>query len=123
MNNCCDSFCKGCQYFSTYLKNCDYSELEGHLRGCPPGKGCTKKKKGRKKVVKNPLGIKRKKEPEKPTRIRRPDANPGGKPLQEYPERMQRYLDGMTVKEMAEAEGCTEMNIRNFLRRRNLGPN
>ena len=133
MNNCCDSYCHGCQYYSTYLKNCDYSELEGTLRGCPPGRECTRKKKCRKKTVKNPLGIKRsvkglKKyadvkaaKPEKPNE--EPKKEPKKPVLKEFPERMERYLAGMNATEMAKAEGCSLANICAWLRRRNLPVN
>lgn len=44
------SACKGCIYLARlYAREsapsiCDYIEITGHRRGCPPGAGCTKKK-------------------------------------------------------------------------------
>lgn len=39
----CDAYCQGCYYFGTTHQTCDYWEKADELRGCPPGKGCTKK--------------------------------------------------------------------------------
>lgn len=45
-----DPACKGCIYLGRLHSSepapsiCDYIEIVGHRRGCPPGAGCTKKK-------------------------------------------------------------------------------
>lgn len=39
----CDAYCNGCYYFGLSHQTCDYWEKADQLRGCPPGKGCTKK--------------------------------------------------------------------------------
>lgn len=39
----CDAYCEGCYYFGVNHRTCDYWEKADQLRGCPPGKGCTKK--------------------------------------------------------------------------------
>lgn len=41
-----DKFCRGCIYFD-YYKCCNYFLVTGKHRPCPPGKGCTEKKKRR----------------------------------------------------------------------------
>ena len=46
--------CAGCVYMTFiagYLGCCDYIFMEGKRRPCPPGKGCTVKKKKGKKVT------------------------------------------------------------------------
>lgn len=43
----CDSYCKGCQYLGSY-KICDFFLTTREKRGCPAGKGCTRKVKGKK---------------------------------------------------------------------------
>lgn len=52
--------CKGCIYLGRLYSSepvpsiCDYIDIVGHRRGCPPGAGCSKKKlikvKGRRKA-------------------------------------------------------------------------
>lgn len=37
----CDSSCRGCIYFGTFLRSCEYMIQTGNLRPCPAGKGCT----------------------------------------------------------------------------------
>ena len=39
----CDAYCEGCYYYGPGHKTCDYWEKADELRGCPPGKGCTRK--------------------------------------------------------------------------------
>lgn len=39
----CDAYCNGCYYFGLSHQTCDYWEKADQLRGCPPGKGCTKR--------------------------------------------------------------------------------
>ena len=39
----CDAYCQGCYYFGAAHQTCDYWEKADELRGCPPGKGCTKR--------------------------------------------------------------------------------
>lgn len=49
--------CKGCFYrrgSTEASKSCDYILIEGHRRPCPPGKGCTVKKKERRRKKKAP---------------------------------------------------------------------
>ena len=41
--------CKGCIYYGESSKMCDYIEIMGHRRPCPPGDKCTVKVMGRKK--------------------------------------------------------------------------
>lgn len=48
-------YCSGCVYFGSYLRNCDYIFIEGHSRGCPPGKGCTKRISIKNKKAKPPF--------------------------------------------------------------------
>lgn len=42
MGSVVDSYCKGCRYLGTVSggKNCNYTYITGHSRGCPAGKGC-----------------------------------------------------------------------------------
>ena len=37
----CDSTCRGCIYFGTFLRNCEYYMQTEQHRPCPAGKGCT----------------------------------------------------------------------------------
>ena len=39
----CDAYCEGCYYYGPYHQTCDYWEKADQLRGCPPGKGCTRR--------------------------------------------------------------------------------
>ena len=42
-------YCKGCMYWGgESCTCCNYIFYEGHSRGCPPGKDCTKRKTGKK---------------------------------------------------------------------------
>lgn len=49
MNGRVDSTCRGCIHLvclagaGSQTKNCNYIIDTGHPRGCPPGKGCTKR--------------------------------------------------------------------------------
>lgn len=46
----CDSFCDGCVYkclVSIHQRCCNYLDLTGKRRPCPPGKGCTVKIEGK----------------------------------------------------------------------------
>lgn len=45
-----DSYCKNCQYASR--NTCDYILITGEIRGCDAGKGCTKKKTGKRRKAK-----------------------------------------------------------------------
>ena len=42
-------YCKGCKYWGSNYGSgcCNYIFIEGHRRPCPPGKGCTEYKRGR----------------------------------------------------------------------------
>ncbi len=46
-----DTYCKGCVYLVRiyYGRGCNYSEVNGHIRGCPSGNGCTRRQYGKKK--------------------------------------------------------------------------
>lgn len=39
----CDAYCEGCYYYGATHQTCDYWEKADELRGCPAGKGCTKR--------------------------------------------------------------------------------
>lgn len=62
----CDSFCKGCVYLvHVYLgRGCNYSEVTGHIRGCPSGTGCTRRQYGKKKRGPSPYNGVRKPYPD-----------------------------------------------------------
>lgn len=55
MEHTIDKSCQGCKYLYTgrasHLKCCDYLTITGEARGCPAGKGCTKKEIGNKDKV------------------------------------------------------------------------
>lgn len=53
----CDSYCKGCIYLVHiyFGKGCNYSEVNGHIRGCPSGTGCTRRQYGKKKRRPSPF--------------------------------------------------------------------
>ena len=40
-----DAYCENCTYLVRFgFQYCDYIGTTGHRRGCPPGKGCTRRK-------------------------------------------------------------------------------
>lgn len=45
----CPKSCRGCAYHAGGMNTCDYILIEGHPRGCPIGKGCTKRIAGRRR--------------------------------------------------------------------------
>lgn len=45
----CPKACQGCAYHAGGMNTCDYILIEGHPRGCPPGKDCTRRIAGRKR--------------------------------------------------------------------------
>jgi DNA-binding NarL/FixJ family response regulator len=50
---CTPKDCAGCIHYAIGVGNCDYLHHTGKRRGCPAGKGCTRKETGRKKKAKN----------------------------------------------------------------------
>lgn len=51
--------CKGCAYWcggKTTIKTCDYMLITGKRRPCPPGEGCTVKKREKKKAAQSVCG-------------------------------------------------------------------
>ena len=56
MGNTVDKSCKGCKYLyigsASNLRCCDYLTITGQPRGCPAGKGCTKKEIGKREKEK-----------------------------------------------------------------------
>lgn len=54
--------CKGCAYWCggpTTTKTCDYILIEGKRRPCPPGEGCTVKKREKRKPL-SPFAVRTK---------------------------------------------------------------
>lgn len=41
MSDVCTDYCLRCVYYEKHLKNCAFLELTGKIRGCDPGDGCT----------------------------------------------------------------------------------
>lgn len=45
----CPKSCQGCVYHAGGMNTCDYILIEGHPRGCPVGKNCTRRIAGRRR--------------------------------------------------------------------------
>lgn len=50
---CTPTHCNGCIHYGVQTLTCDYILRTDHRRGCPAGKGCTRKETGRKKKAKD----------------------------------------------------------------------
>lgn len=92
-------YCVGCDYacYSGIEPICDYIGITGHMRGCPPGEGCTKKK---------VTGQKRRR----------------GKTWNEN-RALELYEEGKNDQEVADAVGATLNAIRTWRSLNHLPPN
>ena len=50
---CTSKDCDGCIHYARSVGSCDYFHHTGEFRGCPAGKGCTRRESGRKKKAKD----------------------------------------------------------------------
>jgi transposase-like protein len=50
---CTPAHCNGCIHYARSVGSCDYFHHTGQRRGCPAGKGCTRRETGRKKKSKD----------------------------------------------------------------------
>ena len=98
MDNCCDSYCKGCRHFcdAGEFKWCNYISNTGHRRPCPAGALCTVRELGRRKTTTRKTTKKEEKTMGRPKRSENELKNP--QMAAELPTAPEAAAAGMPVK-------------------------
>lgn len=104
-------YCRGCIYFQKNDKSCNYIFIEGHSRGCPPGKDCIRKTVKLKRKRKSQLRI-----------SERPNNN-SAISNEENERRLAFYRSGLCDKEIAIKIGISRSAIAKWRQARQLPAN
>jgi len=104
-----DDNCLNCIYYGMSIRNCDYFEIEGKLRGCPGGDKCSKKVEKSKRKKRNTKSFVINIYPEE-RRLRNKENSD---------RRLKLWEDGMTDAEIANAEGMSLKGVAGW--RRGMG--
>jgi len=115
------NYCHGCIYRQRNDSSCNYIFMEGHSRGCPPGKGCTKKEVSWRRKKKIPLRINQN---PKNNEVAAGKRTGGARISEEETERrLALYRAGLSDKDVAIATGVSKGTIAKWRQAKNLPAN